>query len=44
MNEIVTLKRKVVSLGKLGFWMTAVTILISSAFGHGLPEGLFFFC
>ena len=29
MNEIVTLKRKVVSLGKLGFWMTAVTILIS---------------
>ena len=29
MNEIETLRSKVVALGKLGFWMTAVTILIS---------------
>ena len=29
MNEIETLRSKVVGLGKLGFWMTAVTILIS---------------
>lgn len=29
MNENETLRNKVVALGKLGFWMTAVTILIS---------------
>ena len=29
MNENETLKNKVVALGKLGFWLTAVTILIS---------------